>query len=111
MVVVQGSKAGDDGRRLGRGRDAVFSPDGKWIVFSGQGTKGWRLQRMRPDGSARKVLGDSALNARWPAVSPDGRHIAYVSDEDGFDRLYLRRMDGSGDRILLADGAVAFPVW
>jgi len=111
VVIVQGSEAGDDGRRLGRGRDAVFSPDGKWIVFSSQGTKGWRLQRMRPDGSARKILGVSTLSARWPAISPDGRHIAYVSDEDGLDRLYLRRMDGSGDRILLADGAVAFPIW
>ncbi|HIL81869.1 MAG TPA: hypothetical protein EYG54_11510, partial [Myxococcales bacterium] len=48
---------------------------------------------------------------RWPAVSPDGQHIAYVSNEDGIDRLYLRRMDGSGDRILLADGAAAFPIW
>ncbi len=111
VVTVRGSEAGGNGRRIGRGRDAIFSPDGSWIVFSSQGPKGWRLQRMRPDGSARKLLGGSTLSARWPAVSPDGQHIAYVSNEDGIDRLYLRRMDGSGDRILLADGAAAFPIW
>jgi len=29
----------------------------------------------------------------------------------GYDQLYVRRMDGTGDRILLGDGAAAFPVW
>jgi len=110
-VVVRGFEPEDEGSRLARGRDAVFSPGGEWIVFSSQGSAGWRLHRMRPDGSARKALGDSVLSARWPAISPDGRHVAYISNEDGLDRLYLRRMDGSGDRILLEDGAVAFPVW
>jgi Tol biopolymer transport system component len=110
-VVVRGLLAGGKVSRLARGRDAIFSSDGSWIIFSSQGPRGWRLQRMRPDGSGRKALGTSAVSARWPAISPDGRHVAYVSDEDGIDRLYLRRIDGSGDRILLEDGAVAFPVW
>ena len=110
-VVIKGLGNEEPISRLAFGRDAVFSPDGEWIVFSSQGSGGWRLHRMRPDGSARKPLGKSALSARWPAISPDGRHVAYISNEDGLDRLYLRRMDGTGDRILLEDGAVAFPVW
>lgn len=110
-VVVQSSTSGDEPQTLGRGRDATFSPDGDWIVFAGQGPGGWRLHRMRPDGGARKRLGESTLSARWPTVSPDGQHVAYISNEDGIDRLYLRRMDGSGDRILLSDGGAAFPVW
>nr|MCS5635347.1 hypothetical protein [Myxococcota bacterium] len=110
-VVVREPLPGGKVSRLAPGRDAVFSSDGSWIIFSSQGPRGWRLQRMRPDGSGRKALGTSALSARWPAISPDGRHVAYVSNEDGIDRLYLRRIDGSGDRILLEDGAVAFPVW
>jgi len=111
VVSVVGIEPGDRSRRLTRGRDAVFSPDGEWIVFSSQGPRGWRLQRMRSDGSGRSALGDSVLSARWPAISPDGQHVAYISSDDGIDRLYLRRMDGTGDRILLEDGAVAFPVW
>ena len=110
-VVVREPLPGGKFSRLARGRDAIFSLDGSWIIFSSQGSRGWRLQRMRPDGSGRKALGTSVLSARWPAVSPDGKHVAYVSNQDGIDRLYLRRVDGSGDRILLEDGAVAFPVW
>jgi Tol biopolymer transport system component len=94
------------------GREPVFSPDGEWIVFTGQSSKGWKLRRMRPDGAARAALGRSTRDERFPAISPDGRHIVYLSeDEVGLNRLYVRRMDGSGDRILLADGAAAFPVW
>jgi Tol biopolymer transport system component len=46
-----------------------------------------------------------------PAVSPDGRFIVYVAAEEGLNRLFVRRFDGSGDRILLSNGAVASPVW
>jgi Tol biopolymer transport system component len=66
---------------------------------------------MRPDGSGRTPLGKGAHDERSPAVSPDGRFVAFIAEESGLDRLFVRRMDGSGDRILLGDGAVAWPVW
>ena len=110
-IVVQGLRAGSEPRVVARGREPVFTPDGEWIIYASQTASGWRLRRVRPDGAARSGLGKSHLDARWPTVSPDGRHVAYVSNADGIDRLYLRRMDGSGDRILLSTGSVAFPVW
>ncbi|MAI24610.1 MAG: TolB family protein [Myxococcota bacterium] len=111
QVIIQDPEAGSTPRVVARGREPVFTPDGEWIVYASELSEGWRLARVRPDGSGRSVLGNSHLDARWPTVSPDGRHIAYISNTDGIDRLYLRRMDGSGDRILLETGAVAFPVW
>lgn len=110
-IVVQGLKEGAEPRVVARGREPVFTPDGQWIIYASQTASGWRLRRVRPDGAARSGLGKSHLDARWPTVSPDGRHVAYISNADGIDRLYLRRMDGSGDRILLTTGSVAFPVW
>ena len=111
QILIQAPEAGSAPRVVARGREAVFTPDGEWIVYAREVSEGWRLVRVRPDGSGRSVLGNSHLDARWPTVSPDGRHIAYISKTDGIDRLFLRRMDGSGDRILLEAGAVAFPVW
>ncbi len=48
---------------------------------------------------------------RQMAISPDGSLVAYVSLEGDLHRLFIRRIDGSGDRLLLPDGAVARPVW
>jgi hypothetical protein len=44
-------------------------------------------------------------------ISPDGRWIAYVSDETGAEEVYVRASDGSGPRMPVStDGAYA-PSW
>jgi len=111
QIVLQAAEEGAPPDLLARGREAVFSPDGESIVFTRQSGHLWRLARMRPDGSARRPIGESAHNQRNPAVSPDGLHVVYVSDQGSVDHLYLRRMNGTGDRLLLREGSVAFPVW
>jgi hypothetical protein len=100
-----------EARVLGRGRYPTFTPDSQWIVYSGPWQGGWRLRRVRVDGSARSPVGRGSRDEKWPAVSPDGRFVVYVADSGGLDRLFVRRFDGSGDRILLDEGAVAIPVW
>lgn len=97
--------------RRGPGKDPAFSPIGDWIVYSAPSRDGWRLRRMRPDGSARSPLAAGIRDELMPAVSPDGRFVTYVGEATGLDRLFVRRLDGSGDRILLDSGAVFAPVW
>jgi Tol biopolymer transport system component len=96
---------------LTRGRDPSFSPDGEWIVYTALVQRGFRLWRMRSDGSARAPLGKPQGNEGMPAVSPDGRFVAYVGREGERDRLFVRRFDGTGERVLVGEGAVAWPVW
>lgn len=97
---------------LGRGREPVFLPDGNALVYTAETSHGWRLHRIRTDGGGRALLGPSIREERNPAVSPDGRHVVYVSPgDDGVERLYIRRIDGTGDRILVGEGAAAWPVW
>lgn len=97
---------------LAPGRQPRFSPDGAWIVYSAPVHKEWRIWRMRPDGTGRAPIGTGQRNENRPTLSPDGRFVAYVASEAPPRRhLYLRRFDGSGDRILFADGDGENPVW
>lgn len=98
-------------RVLAPGREPVFSPVGDWIVYSAPTRDGWRLRRMRPDGSARTALGVGIRDETMPSVSPDGRFVVYVREVRGLEQLFVRRIDGSGSRILLDVGAAFAPAW
>jgi len=99
-------------RRLAPGAQPRFTEDGAWIVYAARRGGGSRLYRVRPDGRGRALLGRGARAESWPAPSPDGAHVVYVAAEEPPRRhLYVRRFDGSGDRILFADGDAEFPVW
>jgi Tol biopolymer transport system component len=100
-----------DIERLVPGADPVFSPDGEWIIYAAKSGDHWQLRRVRPDGSARRSFGQTSRDERNPAVSPDGRHLVYTAEDSGIGHLYVKRFDGSGDRILLSEGAAAYPVW
>src|SRR5262249_15590213 len=46
---------------------------------------------------------------RYPAFSPDGRWLAYASNESGTLEVYLRSFPGPGGRWQISTGG--FPVW
>jgi Tol biopolymer transport system component len=111
-VVAREPVAGSQDRDLAPGRDPVFTADGEWVVYSGPVGDGWRLRRMRPDGSGRTRVGQGARDQIQPAVSPDGEFIAYIGkDETDIGRLHVRRMDGSGDLRLITSGGASSPAW
>ena len=112
MIVAREPTTGSKERDLAPGRHPVFTPDGEWVVYTGPVGDRWRLSRMRPDGSGRTRIGSGRRDEFNPAVSPGSGYVAYVGgDEREIFRLYVRRMDGSGDRILLSSGGAARPVW
>jgi Tol biopolymer transport system component len=98
-------------RRLGPGREPSFSRDGGWVIYAAPARRSWRIQRVRPDGTGRAPVGETALEEHLPAFSPDGRLAVVVVHEGFARRLHVRRVDGSGDRILFDDGDAEFPVW
>ena len=65
--------------------------------------------------------GDSVRQARpfvvtdadeeTPRLSPDGRWVAYASNETGQFQVYARAADGTGGRVSLSAGYGAEPVW
>lgn len=93
------------------GREPALSPDGEWIVFASSSTAGYRLRRMRLDGTARVAINPGTQEERMPTVSPDGEFIAFIRFENGKRRLMVRRFDGRAERVVLSDGWSEFPVW
>ncbi|HPC84717.1 MAG TPA: PDZ domain-containing protein [Thermoanaerobaculaceae bacterium] len=74
-------------------RNAAVSPSGKRAVFEARGElfsvpaeKGVVFDMTRTSGSAE----------RYPSWSPDGKSVAYFSDESGEYELYVRPADGTG---------------
>ena len=103
---------GGEPRLIARGRRPVFTPDGTWVVYSAPLRRGWRLQRMRPDGTGKLPVGTGVRDEHAPSVSPDGRFVAYVSDiGEQRQQLRVRALDGSGDRPLVSHGDGNAPAW
>jgi Tol biopolymer transport system component len=101
-------------RVIARGREARFSPRGDWVVFSRKRHEGWRLWRMRPDGTGKTAIGHAVqgtADERFPTVSPDGNYVAYVGEQDDREQIRIRGMDGSGDRLLIDGADGTLPVW
>jgi Tol biopolymer transport system component len=111
-LYVVDMEPGSEPRRLSPGRHPSFSSDGEWIAFAAPAGRELRIWRIRPDGTGRAPIGHGIRHEARPAFSPDGTLVVYVAAEERPRRhLYVRRFDGSGDRILFADGDGEYPVW
>ncbi|MBY0491831.1 MAG: serine/threonine-protein kinase [Gemmatimonadaceae bacterium] len=66
-----------------------------------------------PGDSGRVVRPFAATDAdeETPRLSPDGRWVAYASNETGQFEVYARAADGTGGRISISAGPGAEPVW
>jgi TolB protein len=88
---------------------AGTAPGGR-IVFASESGVQARVQvwLMKPDGSGRHALTPRSIDAETPALSPDGRRIAFVRRND----IYVMRVDGSATRRLtLSSATEGAPTW
>ena len=72
---------------------------------------GWDIWILSTEEDVPRTFLQTSYNERQPAFSPDGRFIAYRSDESGQDEVYVRSFP-SGDRTwrISTDGGVE-PRW
>lgn len=70
------------------------SPDGKSIVFDLLGD----IYLLPIGGGEAKLLRGGAAYETQPRFSPDGKRIAFTSDRDGLDNLWVMDADGANPR-------------
>ena len=64
----------------------------------------WEVYVVNLDGSELRRLTRNPASDGLPTWSPDGRHIAFVSDRDGSWAVWVMRPDGSQQRRLFGVG-------
>jgi dipeptidyl aminopeptidase/acylaminoacyl peptidase len=102
-----------------------WTPDGRTLLFSGNRSPNWEREGFNTEVYALDIASNriTALTSRdgpdnEPAVSPDGRLIAFTGYDDrqrGYENaiLYVMNADGSNRRALTEtlDRSVSGPVW
>ena len=113
-IEVRGDRTGLLPRFVDAGRfieSADISPDGKRVVF---GARGEVFSVPAEKGQVRNVSATPGVREIQVSWSPDGRWLAFASDESGEYELYVTAQDGSGEpRRITRNGSVwRFPaVW
>lgn len=82
-----------------------WSPDGKFLVYTGGRNGEFDIYRIAADGSGAEVRLTNAKGVDdGPEYSPDGRFIYFNSVRSGRMQIMRMREDGSGQQALTDDG-------
>jgi len=99
---------------VGGSVDEVFvSRDGQWTVFRAGSGGGRDLYAIRNEPDAEPIpLAVSEFEEYSPTLSPDGRWLAYGSDESGRSEVYVRPFpDAARGRWQVSRGGGTEPLW
>jgi len=98
-----------------------WSPDDQVLAFSeNDPTTGWDIWVLKLEGDPSTSLGagrkpqpflQTPSNESGAIFSPDGRWLAYVSDETGRDEVYVRPFPGPGGKWQISTDGGTEPVW
>ncbi len=87
-------------------RSLRVSPNGKLLAFSLGRELGSDLWILDLNRSAMLRLTFAKGASECPVWTPDGNHIAFISNRDGRWRMYWTRVDGAGSAHPITDGAL-----
>ena len=88
----------------------AFTPDGQALIASTSLTSGLWVIPLREPRRAAQIAGSRTAEA-YPALSPDGRWLAYASGESGRQEVYVRPYPGPGGRVQVSITGGSEPVW
>jgi Tol biopolymer transport system component len=92
-----------------------WTPDGKELFFTrgytslGGNTDIYAVSIDQPD-KPRPVVATPA-DERSPEISPDGKWLAYTSNDSGNSEIYVQPYPGPGPRVTVTTGGAVTPAW
>jgi Tol biopolymer transport system component len=94
----------------------AYLPDSTGIVLfgaeTGNGVDDIAVFRFDADGDPMPLLNEAAYSELYPALSPDGQWLAYVSNESGREEVYVRPFPNiDGGRWQLSTDGGTQPLW
>jgi serine/threonine-protein kinase len=94
-----------------------WSPDGTTLAFveegdtTGTGFFQFDIWALSIGDRKTRALIHTAANEMTPEFSPDGRWLAYVSNESGREEVYVQPYPGPGERHLISTNGGEQPAW
>jgi Tol biopolymer transport system component len=88
-----------------------FTRDGSKLLFYEYSTN-WDIGIIDlNDTSKVEMFANSSFSEFMPQVSPNGKYVAYVSNESGRREVYVRKLDGSGGKWQISTENADNPMW
>jgi len=90
----------------------IVSPDGRTVVYGmTEEETGTNLYARPLGGGEPRAIRASRGQENYPVFSPDGRWLAYQSDETGRPEIYVEAFPGPGERIQISADGGREPRW
>jgi serine/threonine-protein kinase len=92
--------------------EGMVSPDGRTLMYRTDEGNGDQQVFMMPLDKSAAAAAFLTKSVNWaPRFSPDGKWLAYSSDESGVAEVYVRPWPGPGGRVQVSNGGGSEPVW
>ena len=90
-----------------------FSPDGRFLAFAeSRPATGYDIGILPLEGARTpQPFLQTRFNETTPMVSPDGRWLAYTSNESGRSEIYVQPFPTPGEKVQISRNGGADPVW
>ena len=90
----------------------AWLPRGDSLVLISQSTETlYNLWLHAPGGGEPRPILNSRFSENFPAISPDGKWLAYVTDESGRMEIYVRSLSAGGGRVQVSRDGGQEPSW
>jgi Tol biopolymer transport system component/tRNA A-37 threonylcarbamoyl transferase component Bud32 len=95
-----------------------FAPDGKRLAFIDSSTGAFQLWTMPLESDSAglqpgkpEIFLQTPADERAPSFSPDGRWMAYASNESGTFQVYVRAFPDKGGKWQISNSGGTYPMW